>query len=901
MAKYKDAATAQADLGRKLQAKAAELRPIYDSKDPKDQDKADKLKAEIGKIQNQLMMSGTGLSGAVGVLGGGLSSGVVSALTGIPDLALMGYNYFQKPENKVQGLGETFAPGLEATSNEKLFKNTNIPILKDITSAGLFGFGRGAGSSVGMGRNLTALNIGTNVVDETMFNGIPVTQLLSAAGLLSQAGLRGAKNWQENRGIKKMQEQLGPEGISTLKEFVLRGQDSSDPRVAGIVGDLRKNKDFAEIFNVLETGMAAKALEGARATTKAGYDVKGLGPNVQQAVEGKVLQLREAIRTNPAKEFEAAKLMGGGNDIIMTDKTVSKLDELVVDLSKRVGRTGAGTDDAKAALSFVGAMRDDLSQGRISVERMQALLSEFGSQAKQGESLIKDVSLGTQKTIASAIFGGLKDDLKATRVDSTVPRIREITANLLSARAKTEKAYNEFSAFASQKLPKQLDGRAISSIDTDEMLDIIRGLKPAQKESLFGVLQDTAPEDATRIRQVLYDDFVQPARKTLPTGEQGVDVKLVAQKFLNATDEEKRNLALAVGDNFKDFSEKMTDVNKAFKYQQTYASKADSAQIDPTLASQAGFALTGGSYLGGKLGGMAAGVWNAIKGGLSDENMFNFLSSPETKALLKESIVSPNSAKTIERLDRVLAGRDITGTKGNIRNIFASPDFGPTKGFDADIYLKPNMGLETGNVLAAARVAGDVASKPDENTLSVPAQQAAPTEEWDIGPLSDFQSNAGVTVQAAPAEFNNAPAVSGEEWDIGPLKKSDPKTIEQKIRSVAQAKGLGQYADMFVKQAIQESSLNPFAIGKETKYGKATGVFQHIPATAKELGITNPFDEDQSISGGITYMGQLLKQYNNDPRKALAAYNWGMGNLKSQGMNNAPPETQNYIKTILGQ
>lgn len=880
MAKYKDAATAQADLARQMQDKARELRPIYDSKDPKEKERADQLKTDIRKIQNQLMMSGTGVSGAIGVLGGGLASGVVSALTGIPDLALMGYNAFQKPENKIKGLGERFAPGLEATSNEKLFKGSGIPLVEDITASGLFGFGRGLGSSLGMGKKLTALNVGTNVVDETMFNGVPVTQLLSAAGILSQAGLKSAKNWQENRGIKKIQEQLGPDGFNTFREFMLRGQDSTDPRIAGIVGDLRKNKDFAEIFNVLETSMGAKALQGARATTKAGYDVKGLGPNVQQAIEGKVLKLREAIRTNPAKEFEAAKLMGGGNDIIMTDKTVGKLDELIVDLNKRVGRTGAGTDDAKAALSFVGAMRDDLAQGRISVERMQALLSEFGSQAKQGESLIKDVSLGTQKTIASAIFGGLKDDLKATRVDSTVPRIREITANLLSARAKTEKAYGEFNAFASQSLPKKLDGRAISSIDTDEMLDIIRGLKPAQKESMLGVLQDTAPEDAARIRQVLYDDFVQPARKTLPTGEQGVDVKLVAQKFINASDEEKRNLALAIGDNFKDFSEKMTDVNKFFKYQQTYASKAESSRIDPTLASQAGFALTGGNYVGGKVSGMAAGAWNAIKGGLSDENMFNFLMSPETKALLKESVVSPNSAKTIERLDRVLGGADVLGVK----NIF-------TRG-------KPVS--ESGTVATAARVVGNVASQPDENTVAVPAQQAAPTEEWDIGPLTDFAPTSSVTVQAAPAQLNNTPAASGEEWDIGPLKKSDPKTIEQKIRSVAQAKGLGQYADMFVRQAQQESSLNPFAIGPETKYGKATGVFQHIPATAKELGIKNTFDEDQSIEGGITYMGQLLKQYNNDPRQALAAYNWGMGNLQSQGFGKAPPETRNYIKTILG-
>jgi soluble lytic murein transglycosylase-like protein len=78
----------------------------------------------------------------------------------------------------------------------------------------------------------------------------------------------------------------------------------------------------------------------------------------------------------------------------------------------------------------------------------------------------------------------------------------------------------------------------------------------------------------------------------------------------------------------------------------------------------------------------------------------------------------------------------------------------------------------------------------------------------------------------------------------------------------------------------------------------AVGVFQHMPATAKELGI-DPTDPTQSIQGGVKYMGQLLNQYKKDPVQALAAYNWGMGNLNKQGLDAAPPETQKYLETIL--
>ena len=119
--------------------------------------------------------------------------------------------------------------------------------------------------------------------------------------------------------------------------------------------------------------------------------------------------------------------------------------------------------------------------------------------------------------------------------------------------------------------------------------------------------------------------------------------------------------------------------------------------------------------------------------------------------------------------------------------------------------------------------------------------------------------------------------------------------IENKIREEAVSQGLGQYADLFIKQAKQESGFNPYAVSS----AGAQGVFQLMPGTAGDLGVSNPYDIGQNISGGVRYMGQLLNRY-NDPRTALAAYNWGMGNVDRQGLANMPVETQNYIKGILG-
>lgn len=137
----------------------------------------------------------------------------------------------------------------------------------------------------------------------------------------------------------------------------------------------------------------------------------------------------------------------------------------------------------------------------------------------------------------------------------------------------------------------------------------------------------------------------------------------------------------------------------------------------------------------------------------------------------------------------------------------------------------------------------------------------------------------------------------------GGMQQAKPKTAPQQkktqdeVESMIRLEAINQGVppSLAIGVARVESGLNQSAVSPKG----AIGVMQLMPKTAATLKV-DPHNTQQNISGGITYLKQLLDRYKGDMPKALAAYNAGPGAVDRH--RGVPPykETQNYVKKITG-
>ena len=92
-----------------------------------------------------------------------------------------------------------------------------------------------------------------------------------------------------------------------------------------------------------------------------------------------------------------------------------------------------------------------------------------------------------------------------------------------------------------------------------------------------------------------------------------------------------------------------------------------------------------------------------------------------------------------------------------------------------------------------------------------------------------------------------------------------------------------------------ESAFNPRAVSPKG----AQGLMQLMPSVQKEEGVTDAFDPDQNIRGGVHYLKKMLEACEGDLELGLAAYNAGLSRVLAKNAIPNITETKNYVAKIL--
>lgn len=136
----------------------------------------------------------------------------------------------------------------------------------------------------------------------------------------------------------------------------------------------------------------------------------------------------------------------------------------------------------------------------------------------------------------------------------------------------------------------------------------------------------------------------------------------------------------------------------------------------------------------------------------------------------------------------------------------------------------------------------------------------------------------------------------GDGLQTRPLNGAGPFTPEVESLVTKYAGWNGLSPDLVRAVIQQESGGNPRSVSAVG----AKGLMQLMPETAQAYGVQDAFDPEMNIAAGTRHLSGLLREFNGDIPKALAAYNAGSGAVKKFG--GVPPygETQQYVRKIMG-
>lgn len=621
---------AQREITAKLQENGRKLREAYSKNDKA---AIDRYSKEYDRLTAQLRASDT-----IGNIGAGLASTAVGLLTGIPDLAIAGYNLYQ--EKRTPSMGELIT-GKKGLLGEEAGK---LPTLRE--------------------RVLGAAQIPPEAVaqeNQLAYSAPDIATGVVGLAQLTKLGYSGVRNWLQNRKTTELLSKLPESEQNFFKDLMLKGQGSPNAEVAATIAKLERDPKYAEILNALKREASTRGVSGmAPAASRITEEQAATGSAL--GVQNKLQGLAEARKTAGDQAFTKAFGYAEGKQLVDPEQTIKNIDSLIGRYSKQT------TPNAERAVEVLNSLKDRLSAvsapaspftgvgggvqpSRLkTVEEVQGVLSEFGKKASQGDSLIKDLALSDEKIISSAIFGGMKDDL-ANAFKAASGSDRTALGMLIKARKEVSDASVKYNDAIAQGLPAWLKDKRLAEINFEDLYSQYKNATPAQRATFRTYVENTEPEALKNLDSRVWQDFSSKYQGILPDGLPGIDIGKMARDWNKMSPQEKDAVATALGQKTSEFSDRMKD---ALVFTRKVSTGAPQEGVDIAGVTREAAAVVGSTpagYQGAKITQLVGDALGAFrKGVVSNELAMKTLMTKEGMEFLKTAKLSPGSQKTLEAL-----------------------------------------------------------------------------------------------------------------------------------------------------------------------------------------------------------------------------------------------------------
>jgi hypothetical protein len=679
----------------------------------------------------------------------GTRAGLIGLVTGIPDLAILGYN--ELTDSNVKDL------------RTRILESTGVPTKAPTPEL------------------------------QSTYDAPEYAMLAWGLGTLIRQGYKGLKNIQDDKKMMSFKNELPPTAANKFQRFMMNGQGADDPMIMAALQQMRRDPRYSELFTTLDKAATKEAIKTmaprpSRLTPQTATD------KAVKSVQDQILKVKERRNAAGAADFTKAEALAGDRGLVNPSNTIQSLGEL---------RSRYAAVGSPAALKTVAAIDElsplfvDAATGmpkNMSAAQFKGLLSEFGQKVGSEDAVLKGLSQTDLEKLNKTVFASLSNDLTTSLKTVADPKDRQAIGALIKARQAYAAGSAEYNKLIAQGIPKVLQSKSIDEIDPEMLYGEYKKLNPGQRDLFRDWVGSSAKESLQFLDKTTYDTFLAKSFKKLPDGTMGYDLGKMAknwQTLQKSSPDEADMLVKALGTNAGEFGKRMQDAL-------VFSRKMDVGGIVPD-APQGGFIAGLKKTLPGLIGStsgyqpakatdlaLETGKQILADKGLTSEQIMKVLLTDEGAAFLKSAALSPRSQKTLESLE--MLGKATVADK--TKTFLAAPMVGSeylrseqeAEGRDLVIpedIVMPEEGMDDDLIIPDDLVQGVEAPTQEDVTPqpSFPSPQTGPVGEYMQNP-QDEEAKVMQVIQSMKAQDPNL----NEDYILNAYRQGRPEQKQQFLR-----------------------------------------------------------------------------------------------------------------------